>query len=41
MPETYAGCGHRADTLDGDKVLLMNGDIDSVGPSYVIEWLVP
>jgi FG-GAP-like repeat len=37
MTETFAGCGHRADTLDGDKVLLMNGFVDTVGPNYVVE----
>jgi hypothetical protein len=38
QPMTFAGCGYRADTLDGDKILLMNGDISYRGPNYVIEW---
>ena len=38
LTQSYAGCGHLADTVDGDKVLLMNGGISWVGPNYVLSW---
>ncbi|MGM9486638.1 FG-GAP repeat domain-containing protein [Ideonella sp. YS5] len=38
LNQSYAGCGHLADTVDGDKVLLMNGGISWVGPNYVLSW---
>jgi len=38
VDQAYAGCGHLADTVDGDKVLLMNGGISWVGPNYVLSW---
>jgi hypothetical protein len=38
LDQSYAGCGHLADTVDGDKVLLMNGGISWVGPNYVLTW---
>ena len=36
--QAYAGCGHLADTVDGDKVMLMNGGISWVGPNYILRW---
>jgi hypothetical protein len=38
LDQAYAGCGHLADTIDGDKVLLMNGGVIVVGPNYVLDW---
>ena len=38
LDQAYAGCGHLADTVDGDKVLLMNGGVIVVGPNYVLDW---
>ncbi|HJV68660.1 VCBS repeat-containing protein [Ideonella sp.] len=35
----YAGCGHLADTVDGSRVLLMNGGISWRGPNYVLSWV--
>jgi FG-GAP-like repeat len=37
--QAYAGCGHLADTVDGSRVLLMNGGISWVGPNYVLSWV--
>ncbi len=34
----YAGCGHLADTVDGDKVLLEQGGEGYKGGTYVIRW---
>ena len=36
--QAYAGCGHLADTVDGNKVMLMNGGISWVGPNYILGW---
>ncbi|MEK8029491.1 VCBS repeat-containing protein [Ideonella sp. DXS29W] len=36
--QNYAGCGHLADTVDGTKVLLENGQIDDRGPNYVLSF---
>ncbi len=36
--QDYGGCGHAADTLDGSRVLLMNGGISWRGPNYVLSW---
>ena len=36
---TFAGCGHRADTVDGNKVLLENGGVGYRGPNFVLSWL--
>jgi hypothetical protein len=36
--QAYAGCGHLADTVDGSKVMLMNGGISWVGPNYILGW---
>ena len=38
QPETYAGCGYKSATLDGSRVLLMQGGMNSLGPNYVIKW---
>lgn len=38
LRQKFSGCGHLADVLDGDKVLLMNGDGRRRGPSYVLEF---
>jgi len=38
LDQAYAGCGHLADTIDGDKVLLMNGGISWVGSNHVLSW---
>jgi len=38
LVQDYLGCGHLADTVDGNKVLLENGDIDEKGPNYIISW---
>ncbi len=32
------GCGHRADTVDGDKVMLEQGGTGYKGGTYVIRW---
>jgi len=32
----YQGCGHLADTVDGSKVMLMNGGVSWRGPNYVL-----
>lgn len=37
LKQQYAGCGHLADVLDGDKVLLLNGGGGWIGPNYVIQ----
>jgi hypothetical protein len=34
----YTGCGHEAQTLDGHKVLLVNGNTWGQGPNYVLTW---
>lgn len=34
----YPGCGHLADTVDGSRVLLMNGGISWRGSNYVLSW---
>jgi hypothetical protein len=36
--QAHTGCGHLADTVDGDKVMLMNGGISWVGPNYIVRW---
>lgn len=36
--QAYAGCGHLAQTVDGNKVLLMNGGVSWRGPNYVLSW---
>jgi hypothetical protein len=38
VPETYAGCGYKAATIDDSRVLLMQGGMDSLGPNYVLDW---
>ena len=38
QPQDYAGCGHLADTVDGDKVLLEQGGEGYKGGTYVIRW---
>lgn len=38
MTQDYEGCGHLADTVDGNKVLLENGGGDYRGPNFVISW---
>jgi hypothetical protein len=38
LTQGYDGCGHEAETLDGDKVLLMNGGSKHQGPNYVLGW---
>jgi FG-GAP-like repeat len=38
LNQGYAGCGHLADTVDGSRVLLMNGGIGWRGPNYVLSW---
>lgn len=38
MTQDYEGCGHLADTVDGNKVLLENGGVEYHGPNYVIGW---
>jgi hypothetical protein len=39
LPQDNAGCGHQAETVDGDKVLLTNGGFNYEGPSYLLTWL--
>lgn len=39
--QAFAGCGFGADTLDGNKVLLLNGGGSFEGPGYVLEVLLP
>lgn len=36
--QNYSGCGHLADTVDGKKVLLENGQVDDRGPNYVLSF---
>ena len=36
--QRYGGCGHLADTVDGNKVLLENGQIDDRGPNFVLSF---
>jgi hypothetical protein len=36
--QNYTGCGHLADTVDGKKVLLENGQIDDRGPNYILSF---
>lgn len=38
LAQSYTGCGHLVDTLDGDKVLLENGGVAYRGPNYVFTW---
>jgi hypothetical protein len=38
QPQAYGGCGHMAETVDGSKVLLLNGGVSYRGPNYVIKW---
>lgn len=38
QPETYPGCGYKSATVDGSRVLLMQGGMNWVGPNYVIDW---
>lgn len=38
LPQTFQGCGYRADVLDGRKVLLANGGVSWRGPNYVLQW---
>ncbi len=38
LVQAYAGCGHLADTIDGNKVLLENGGVAFRGPNYVLNW---
>lgn len=37
LTQGFNGCGHWADVVDGDKVLLLNGTGGSPGPNYLIE----
>ncbi|MGM9488240.1 FG-GAP repeat domain-containing protein [Ideonella sp. YS5] len=37
LAQDYGGCGHLADTVDGSKILLMNGGYAYRGPNYLIE----
>jgi hypothetical protein len=36
--QKYGGCGHLADTVDGNKVLLENGTIEDRGPNFVLDF---
>jgi hypothetical protein len=38
LEQGYDGCGHEVQTLDGDKVLLVNGGSKKPGPNYVLSW---
>ncbi|WP_374568330.1 FG-GAP repeat domain-containing protein [Ideonella sp.] len=38
LTQDYDGCGHEVQTLDGDKVLLVNGGSKKPGPNYVLTW---
>lgn len=38
LDQNFAGCGHLADVVDGDKLLLMNGGGGWVGPNYLLEF---
>lgn len=39
QPQDYDGCGHQAATMDGSRVLLMNGGVSYPGPNYAIKWV--
>jgi len=39
LEQGYDGFGHKVQTLDGDKVPLMNGGSKKPGPNYVLSWL--
>lgn len=38
LVQDFAGCGHLADVIDGDEVLLENGSPSAKGPQYVLSW---
>jgi hypothetical protein len=38
LAQAFSGCGHLADTVDGDKVLLENGGVAYRGPNFVFGW---
>ncbi|MFZ5506261.1 MAG: FG-GAP repeat domain-containing protein [Pseudomonadota bacterium] len=38
QPQDYDGCGYRAATIEGSRVLLMNGGVSYPGPNYVVKW---
>jgi len=38
LVQSFSGCGHLADTIDGDKVLLENGGVAYRGPNFVFGW---
>lgn len=38
LPQSLRGCGHMADVVDGDKILLENGGMDFKGPNYLLSW---
>lgn len=37
LNQNFNGCGHKADIIDGDKVLLLNGGGGWKGPNFVIQ----
>ncbi len=38
QPQNLPGCGHLADVVDGDEILLEQGTPGNKAPSYVIRW---
>ena len=38
LVQSFSGCGHLVDTLDGDKVLLESGGVGYRGPNFVFGW---
>jgi hypothetical protein len=38
LAQHFAGCGHRADVVDGKDVLLENGGVGYRGPNFLLSW---
>jgi hypothetical protein len=39
LTQSYEGCGHNVDSLDGYKLVLMNGGVGNFGPNYLLNWV--
>lgn len=38
LPQSFAGCGHLAGTVQGSRVVLLNGGASYDGPNYLLSW---
>jgi hypothetical protein len=38
LTQNFIGCGHLASVVNGRDVLLENGNVDLMGPSYILHW---